>query len=92
MDADEYKKLLKKFHKLSDRHILVAEADMSYPDVQKVVNLSDRIRKAGNELKTNDKQKHSEYSNPIIEFYEVEGQMDIFDFLDTEQKKSKDHL
>ena len=50
MDADEYKKLLKKFHKLSDRHILVAETDMSYPDVQKVVNLSDRIRKAGNEL------------------------------------------
>lgn len=50
MKADEYKKLLKKFHKLSDRHILVAEADMSYPDVQKVVNLSDRIRKAGNEL------------------------------------------
>lgn len=50
MDADEYKKLLKKFHKLSDRHILVTEADMSYPDVQKVVNLSDRIRKAGNEL------------------------------------------
>lgn len=50
MDADEYKKLLKKFHKLSDRHILVAEADMSYPDVQKVVNLSNRIRKAGNEL------------------------------------------
>ena len=42
--------------------------------------------------KTNDKQKHSEYSNPIIEFYEVEGQMDIFDFMDTEQKKSKDHL
>ncbi len=50
MDAEEYKKLLKKFHKLSDRHILVAETDMSYPDVQKVVNLSDRIRKAGNEL------------------------------------------
>lgn len=50
MDADEYKKLLKKFHKLSDRHILVAETDMSYPDVQKVVNFSGRIRKAGNEL------------------------------------------
>ena len=45
--------------------------------------------------KTNDKQKHSEYSNPIIEFYEVEGQMDIFDFLDTEQKNrtgSEEHL
>ena len=50
MDADEYKKLLKKFHKLSDRHILVTETDMSYPDVQKVVNFSGRIRKAGNEL------------------------------------------
>ena len=50
MDADGYKKLLKKFHKLSDRHILVAETDMSYPDVQKVVNFSGRIRKAGNEL------------------------------------------
>ena len=50
MDADEYKKLLKKFHKLSDRHILVAETDMSYPDVQKVGNFSGRIRKAGNEL------------------------------------------
>lgn len=50
MEADEYKKLLKKFHKLSDRHILVAETDMSYLDVQKVVHFSDRIRKAGNEL------------------------------------------
>lgn len=50
MEADEYKKLLKKFHKLSDRHILVAETDMPYPDVQKVVHFSDRIRKAGNEL------------------------------------------
>ena len=40
-------------------------------------------------------KKHSEYSNPIIEFYEVEGQMDIFDFLDTEQKNqtgSEEHL
>ena len=63
MEADEYKKLLKKFHKLSDRHILVAETDMSYPDVQKVVNLSNRIRKAGNELvgvmKKNYEQHHA---------------------------------
>lgn len=38
--------------------------------------------------KTNNKQKHSEYSNPIMEF-------DIFDFLDTEQKNqtgSEEHL
>ena len=50
MDADEYKKLLKKIHKLSDRHILIAETDMSCSDIQKVIKLSDRIRKAGNEL------------------------------------------
>lgn len=47
---EEYKKLLKQFHKLSNRHILVVETDMSPFDVQKVVFLSDRIRKAGNEL------------------------------------------
>jgi len=50
MTDDEYRKILKKFHKLSDRHILVAETDMPYSDVMKVVALSDRIRKAGNEL------------------------------------------
>ena len=43
---EEYKKTLKKFHKLSDRHILAAETDMSFDDIQKVVKLSDRIRKA----------------------------------------------
>lgn len=47
---EEYKKLLKQFHKLSDRHILVVETDMSSSGIQKVVVLSDRIRKAGNEL------------------------------------------
>ena len=47
---EEYKKTLKQFHKLSDRHILVAETDMSSSDMQKVVKLSDKIRKAGNEL------------------------------------------
>lgn len=47
---EEYKKLLKQFHKLSDRHILVVETDMSSSDIKKVVALSDKIRKAGNEL------------------------------------------
>ena len=46
----EYNKILKQYHKLSDRHILVVETDMPYSDVLKVVNLSDQIRKAGNEL------------------------------------------
>ena len=41
---------LKQFHKLSDRHVLVAETDMPYSDVMKMVTLSDKIRKAGNEL------------------------------------------
>ena len=50
MIDDEYKKILKQYHKLSDRHILVAETDMPYSDVLKVVDLSDKIRKAGNEL------------------------------------------
>lgn len=47
---EEYKKLLKQFHKLSDRHILVVETDMSSSGIQKVIKLSDKIRKAGNEL------------------------------------------
>ena len=50
MIDEEYKKLLKQYHKLSDRHILVVETDMPYPDVLKVIALSDKIRKAGNEL------------------------------------------
>ncbi len=50
MSDEEYNKILKQYHKLSDRHILVVEADMPYPDVLKVVKLSDKIRKAGNEL------------------------------------------
>lgn len=50
MIDEEYSKVLKQYHKLSDRHILVVETDMSYSDIQKVVALSDKIRKAGNEL------------------------------------------
>ena len=46
----EHKKLLKQFHKLSDRHILAVETDMPYSDALRVVSLSDKIRKAGNEL------------------------------------------
>ncbi|WP_270402210.1 hypothetical protein, partial [Catenibacterium mitsuokai] len=46
----EHKRHLKQFHKLSDRHILAVETDMPYSDVLKVAALSDKIRKAGNEL------------------------------------------
>lgn len=50
MIDEEYNKILKQYHKLSDRHILVVETDMPYSDVLKVVTLSNKIRKAGNEL------------------------------------------
>ncbi len=50
MMEEEYNKLLKQYHKRSDRHILVVETDMPYSDIQKVVVLSDKLRKAGNEL------------------------------------------
>ncbi|MBQ9303297.1 MAG: hypothetical protein IJ208_09225, partial [Butyrivibrio sp.] len=50
MIDEEYNKILKQYHKLSDRHILVVETDMPYSDALKVVALSDKIRKAGNEL------------------------------------------
>ena len=50
MIDEEYSKILKQYHKLSDRHIFVVETDMTYSDIQKVVTLSDKIRKAGNEL------------------------------------------
>ena len=43
---EEYKKTLKQFHKLSDRHILAAETDMSFSDIQKVVKLSDTVTKS----------------------------------------------
>lgn len=46
----EYKKVLKQYRKLSDRHILVVETDMPSSDIQKVVALSDKLRKAGNEF------------------------------------------
>ena len=60
MADEEYSKVLKKFHKLSDRHILVVETDMSYSDVIKVVALSDKIRKAGNELVGLMKKNHDQ--------------------------------
>ena len=50
MSDKEYNTILKQYHKFSDRHILVVETDMPYSDVLKVVVLSDKIRKAGNEL------------------------------------------
>ena len=50
MTEKEFQQALKKYHKASDRHILVAETDMPYCDVLNVVAYANKIRKAGNEL------------------------------------------
>lgn len=49
-EQTEYKKMLKAYHKLSDRHVLVLETDLSYQDKCKVFHYADLERKAGNEL------------------------------------------
>lgn len=41
---------LKQFHKVTDRHVLVLEADMSEQDKHKMLHLSNVIRIAGNSL------------------------------------------
>ena len=60
MTDEVYKKMLKQYHKHADRHILVVETDMSVSDIQKVVALSDKIRKAGNELVRLMKKKYEQ--------------------------------
>ena len=60
MIEEEYKKMRKQYHKCSNRHILVAETDMSVSDIQKVAALSDKIRKAGNELAGLMKKKYEQ--------------------------------
>jgi len=50
MNGEKYKKALKQFHKFSARHVLVVETNMSSSDIHKVVQISDNIRQAGNEL------------------------------------------
>lgn len=40
-------------------------------------------------LKSKDDPGHPIYNNPALEHYEVDGQMDIFDFLNTQPESSK---
>ena len=49
-EQTEYKQMLKAYHKLSDRHVLVLETDLSYQDKCKIFHYADLERKAGNEL------------------------------------------
>ena len=41
---------LKQFHKVTDRHVLVLEADISEYDKRELLHMSNIIRVAGNEL------------------------------------------
>lgn len=49
-EQNEYKQMLRTYHKLSDRHVLVLETDLSYQDKCKIFHYADLERKAGNEL------------------------------------------
>ncbi|MEE0991531.1 MAG: hypothetical protein UH542_00935 [Bacteroidales bacterium] len=48
--SEEYQKLLRKYRKLSDRHVLRVEANLSHQDKCKIFHYADKLRKAGNEL------------------------------------------
>ena len=50
MTDKEYSDAIRQFHKETNRHILVIETDLLEPDTRKVFAVSDRLRKAGNEL------------------------------------------
>ena len=50
IETTKYKKSLKAYRKLSYRHVLVLETDLSYQDKCKIFHYSDLERKASNEL------------------------------------------
>lgn len=50
MTDKEYSDAIRQFHKETNRHILVIETDLLGPDARKVFAVSDKLRKAGNEL------------------------------------------
>lgn len=56
----EYSQLLKTYHKLSNRHVLVLETDLSNQDKCKVFHYADLERKAGNELVSTMKNKYEQ--------------------------------
>ncbi len=50
LNTTEYKKLLRRFHSLSDRHVLVIETDTPNQAKYRIFHDSELLRKAGNEL------------------------------------------
>ena len=49
-EPDEYQKALHKFHKKSNRHVVVFEADISEDEKRRIFSDADHLRQCGNEL------------------------------------------
>ena len=49
-EPSEYQKALCKFHKKSNRHVVVFEADISEDEKRRIFSDADHLRKCGNEL------------------------------------------
>ena len=49
-EPDEYQKALRKFHKKSNRHVVVFEADISEDEKRHIFSDADQLRQCGNEL------------------------------------------
>ena len=52
MSAEPKQTSLRQFHKVTDRHVLVLEADIDEHDIRELLHMSNLIRIAGNELAT----------------------------------------
>ena len=49
-EPSEYQKTLRKFHKKSNRHVVVFEADISEDEKRRIFSDADQLRQCGNEL------------------------------------------
>ena len=49
-EPSEYQKALRKFHKKSNRHVVVFEADISEDEKRRIFSDADHLRQCGNEL------------------------------------------
>ena len=49
-EPSEYQKALRKFHKKSNRHVVVFEADISEDEKRRIFSDADQLRQCGNEL------------------------------------------
>ena len=55
-EPEEYQKALRKFHKKSNRHVVVFEADISEDEKRRIFSDADHLRKCGNELRSEERR------------------------------------